>query len=100
MSYCIRNRDGFYCVTSEDSFEPIGGWFVRKLDALRGCALLSLLGDDSMVYRNRESIAARFESLRWDIRKYSEHRETRAAASGLRDIADIAQARLESVTRP
>jgi hypothetical protein len=99
--YVTASPSGFYGVTTDQSFDPIGGWFVERTDAIRARDCLRAVDKDrECLYESRAHIADMLTRLRGLIQEYSDHRETRVRACGLRVIADIMQDRLESVTRP
>lgn len=99
--YVKGTESGFYIIHTDASFDPICGYMSEQRDAIRAKELLSMaLSDADSVYENRKAIADIILGLRWDIRELSEHMETRARACNLRDIADLAESRLTSVTRP
>jgi len=102
MRYSIASRGGFYFVHAPESFEAVCGYHGEKTDAIRTRDLLNMTSaaSDSQVYQNREAISSTLESLRWDIREFSDYPETRARACALRDLLDIAETRLKSVVHP
>lgn len=99
--FCVGRGSTWFFVHDDYSFEPYGGLFDTRVEAERVAQLLRLVsGSIDSTYDAREAIGNMIAGLRWDIRECSEHMETRARASALRWVADLAQTRLESVTRP
>jgi hypothetical protein len=99
--YIRATESGFYTIHTDSSFDPICGYMTEKRDALRARDVLEIaLSDADTIYRCRETLAQWVASLRWDVMELSDHKETRARASSLRDLCDLAESRLLSVTRP